>query len=347
MPKGVMLSHSNIVSNIEGICQVIQFTKKDRIMGILPLFHSFGFTATIWLPLLAGFGVVYHPNPTDAKTIGETVQKHQATLLISTPTFYAGYLRRCSREEFASLRYAIAGAEKLREQIARGYKEKYGIDLLEGYGCTELAPVVSVNIPDVIDGGEKQIGHKPGSVGHPIPGVAVKVIDPDTELPLACGQEGLLLVKGPNCMLGYLGEPELTAQVFRNEWYVTGDIATIDEDGFIRITDRMSRFSKIGGEMVPHVRIEEVINEVLGSAASVVTALPDEQRGEKLIAFYTHNGISRDELWDRLNESALPKLWIPKRENLFSLESIPLLGSGKIDLKQIKALAHQQAAKGD
>jgi acyl-[acyl-carrier-protein]-phospholipid O-acyltransferase / long-chain-fatty-acid--[acyl-carrier-protein] ligase len=347
MPKGVMLSHSNIVSNIEGICQVIQFTKKDRIMGILPLFHSFGFTATIWLPLLAGFGVVYHPNPTDAKTIGETVQKHQATLLISTPTFYAGYLRRCSREEFASLRYAIAGAEKLREQIARGYKEKYGIDLLEGYGCTELAPVVSVNIPDVIDGGEKQIGHKPGSVGHPIPGVAVKVIDPDTELPLACGQEGLLLVKGPNCMLGYLGEPELTAQVFRNEWYVTGDIATIDEDGFIRITDRMSRFSKIGGEMVPHVRIEEVINEVLGSAASVVTALPDEQRGEKLIAFYTHNGISRDELWNRLNESALPKLWIPKRENLFSLESIPLLGSGKIDLKQIKALAHQQAAKGD
>ncbi|HEU4637423.1 MAG TPA: AMP-binding protein, partial [Candidatus Binatia bacterium] len=346
-PKGVMLSHSNILSNIEGICQVIQFTKKDRIMGILPLFHSFGFTATIWLPLLAGFGVVYHPNPMDAKTIGETVQKHQATLLISTPTFYAGYLRRCSPEEFSSLRYAIAGAEKLREQITRGYKEKYGIDLLEGYGCTELAPVVSVNIPDVIDGDEKQVGHKPGSVGHPIPGVAVKVIDPDTELPLGCGQEGLLLVKGPNCMLGYLHQPELTAQVFRDEWYVTGDIATIDEDGFIRITDRMSRFSKIGGEMVPHMRIEEMINQILGSAAAVVTALPYEQRGEKLIAFYTHNGVSRDELWNRLNQSALPKLWIPKRENLFTLESIPLLGSGKIDLKQIKLLAQQQAEKAE
>jgi acyl-[acyl-carrier-protein]-phospholipid O-acyltransferase / long-chain-fatty-acid--[acyl-carrier-protein] ligase len=344
-PKGVMLSHFNIVSNIEGICQVIQFTRKDRILGVLPLFHSFGFTATIWLPLLAGFGVVYHPNPMDAKTIGETVQKYQATLLISTPTFYAGYLRRCSAEEFASLRYAIAGAEKLREQISQGYKEKYGINLLEGYGCTELAPVVSVNIPDVIDGDEKQIGHKPGSVGHPIPGVAVKVIDPDTELPLACGQEGLLLVKGPNCMIGYLGQPELTARVFRDEWYVTGDIATIDEDGFIRITDRMTRFSKIGGEMVPHMRIEEVINEVLGNAAAVVTALPDEQRGEKLIAFYTHNGISRDELWNKLNQSALPKLWIPKRENLFSLESIPLLGSGKIDLKRIKALAYEQAGK--
>jgi len=344
-PKGIMLSHHNIVSNIEGISQVIHFTPKDRIMGVLPLFHSFGFTGTLWLPLLAGFGVVYHPNPMDAKTIGETVQKYKATLLISTPTFYAGYLRRCSVEEFASLRYAIAGAEKLREQISRGYKEKYGIDLLEGYGCTELAPVVSVNVPDVIHGAEKQIGHKPGTVGHPIPGVAVKVIDPDTEVPLPCGQEGLLLVKGPNCMLGYLGQPELTAQVFRNDWYITGDIATIDEDGFIRITDRMSRFSKIGGEMVPHMRIEEVINDILGTAASVVTAVPDEQRGEKLIAFYSQNGVARDELWEQLNRSQLPKLWIPKRENLYWLESLPVLGSGKVDLKSVKRLALEREAK--
>jgi acyl-[acyl-carrier-protein]-phospholipid O-acyltransferase/long-chain-fatty-acid--[acyl-carrier-protein] ligase len=324
---------------------VIHFTPKDRIRGVLPLFHSFGFTGTLWLPLLAGFGVVYHPNPMDAKTIGETVQKYKATLLISTPTFYAGYLRRCSVEEFASLRYAIAGAEKLREQISRGYKEKYGIDLLEGYGCTELAPVVSVNVPDVIHGAEKQIGHKPGTVGHPIPGVAVKVIDPDTEVPLPCGQEGLLLVKGPNCMLGYLGQPELTAQVFRNDWYITGDIATIDEDGFIRITDRMSRFSKIGGEMIPHMRIEEVINDILGTAASVVTAVPDEQRGEKLIAFYSQNGVARDELWEQLNRSQLPKLWIPKRENLYWLESLPVLGSGKVDLKSVKRLALEREAK--
>jgi acyl-[acyl-carrier-protein]-phospholipid O-acyltransferase / long-chain-fatty-acid--[acyl-carrier-protein] ligase len=341
-PKGVMLSHHNIISNIEGICQVIQFKKQDRILGVLPFFHSFGFTATIWLPLLAGFGVVYHPNPMDAKTIGETVQKYQATLLISTPTFYAGYLRRCSAEEFASLRYAIAGAEKLREQISRAYKEKYGIDLLEGYGCTELAPVVSVNVPDVTDGVEKQIGHKPGSVGHPIPGVAVKIVDPETEVPLPPGQEGLLLVKGPNCMLGYLAQPQITAQAFRDDWYVTGDIATVDEDGFIRITDRLTRFSKIGGEMVPHMRIEEVIDGILGTAASVVTAVPDEQRGEKLIAFYSQNGISRDELWERLNRSLLPKLWIPKRENLVLVDALPLLGSGKVDLKKVKAMAIEQ-----
>ena len=344
-PKGVMLSHYNVVSNVEGIRQVIQFTPADRIMGVLPLFHSFGFTGTLWLPLLADFGVVYHTNPTDAKTIGETVQKYKATLLISTSTFFAGYLRRCTKEEFASLRYVIAGAEKLREAVVQGYRDKYGITILEGYGCTELAPVVSVNINDVFDGKEKQIGHKPGTVGHPIPGVAVKVIDRNTENPLPPGEEGLLLVKGPNLMLGYLGQPLLSDQALRRGWYVTGDIASVDEDGFIRIVDRISRFSKIGGEMVPHMKVEETINEALGEAAAVVTALPDEQRGEKLIAFYAQNGISREELWEKLNQTNLPKLWIPKRENLYSVDSLPLLGSGKVDLRQIKAMAQARAQK--
>jgi acyl-[acyl-carrier-protein]-phospholipid O-acyltransferase/long-chain-fatty-acid--[acyl-carrier-protein] ligase len=338
-PKGVMLSHWNVVSNIESVSQVIQFTAGDCMMGVLPFFHSFGFTGTLWLPLLAGFSVVYHPNPTDAKTIGATAQKRKATLLISAPTFFAGYLRRCSAEEFATLRFALAGAEKLREQIAKAFKEKYGLELLEGYGCTELAPVVSANIPDVTYGAEKQIGNKPGTVGHPIPGVAVKIIDPETERSLPPGREGLLLVKGPNVMLGYLGQPELTAQAMRDGWYVTGDIASIDEDGFIKITDRLSRFSKIGGEMVPHVKIEEVINEVLGSAASVVIAVPDAQKGERLVAFYSQNGVAAEELWERLNESELPKLWIPKRENLHQVESIPMLGSGKVDLKKVKTLA--------
>jgi acyl-[acyl-carrier-protein]-phospholipid O-acyltransferase/long-chain-fatty-acid--[acyl-carrier-protein] ligase len=338
-PKGVMLSHANILSNVEGVCQVIQFNRSDRMMGVLPFFHSFGFTGTLWLPVLAGFGVVYHPNPMDAKTIGETVRKYKATLLISAPTFFASYIRRCSKEEFATLRIALAGAEKLREQIAKGFKEKYGLELLEGYGCTELSPVVSANIPDVGYEGETQIGTKPGTVGHPIPGVAVKVVDPDTEQSLPPGQEGLLLVKGPNVMAGYLGEPELTAQAMREGWYVTGDVAAIDEDGFIKITDRLSRFSKIGGELVPHMKIEEVINEILGGAASVVTAIVDEQKGERLVAFYAQNGVTADQLWKKMNRSELPKLWIPKRENLVQIESIPLLGSGKVDLKKVKTLA--------
>jgi acyl-[acyl-carrier-protein]-phospholipid O-acyltransferase/long-chain-fatty-acid--[acyl-carrier-protein] ligase len=323
---------------------VFQFTPADRIMGVLPLFHSFGFTGTLWLPLIAGFGAVYHPNPTDSRIIGETVKKYRATLFISTPTFYAGYMRRCSAEEFASLRYVIAGAEKLREPIARGYKEKYGIEILEGYGCTELAPVVSVNIPDVVYDNEKQVGNKPGTVGHPIPGVAVKVIDPDSGGPLPYGTQGMLLAKGGNLMLGYLGQPELTAEAIHDGWYITGDIASLDEDGFIRITDRLSRFSKIGGEMVPHVKIEEVINEILGSAASAVTAIADARRGEKLVVFYSANGITSHELWEKLNQSELPKLWIPKREDLHPIDSLPLLGSGKVDLKRVKAMALERVA---
>jgi acyl-[acyl-carrier-protein]-phospholipid O-acyltransferase/long-chain-fatty-acid--[acyl-carrier-protein] ligase len=340
-PKGVMLSHHNILSNVEAIEQVIPFTRDDRILGVLPFFHSFGFTATIWLPLLARFGAVYHPNPMDAKTIGETVHEYKATLMISTPTFYAGYLRRCSAEEFASLRYAIAGAERLREPIAKAFKEKYGIDLLEGYGCTELAPVVSVNLPDVTDCDEHQIANKPGTVGPPIPGVISKIVDAETQEQVPAGEQGLLLIKGPNVMVGYLGQPELTAEVIRDGWYVTGDIACLDEDGFIKITDRLSRFSKIGGEMVPHAKIEEVINGVLGDGAAAVTSVADPQKGERLVAFYMRDGISSEELWKKLNESDLPKLWIPKRENLHPIDAMPLLGTGKVDLKKIKAMAQE------
>ncbi|MEA3509356.1 MAG: AMP-binding protein, partial [candidate division NC10 bacterium] len=247
IPKGVMLSHQSILSNVEGLAQVFWVTKKDRLMGVLPFFHSFGFTGSLWFPLLSGFGVVYPSNPLAAKTIGKMVSKHRATILIGTPTFYTAYLRKCTIEEFSSLRIAIAGAEKLREPIANAFKEKYGLDLLEGYGCTELSPVVSVNIPDFEEGTYRQTGLKPGTAGHPIPGIAVKVVDPDRGDPRSYGEEGLLLVKGPNLMIGYLGQPEQTVEVLRDGWYVTGDIAAIDEDGFIRITDRLSRFSKIGG----------------------------------------------------------------------------------------------------
>jgi acyl-[acyl-carrier-protein]-phospholipid O-acyltransferase/long-chain-fatty-acid--[acyl-carrier-protein] ligase len=165
-PKGVMLSHRNVLANAEALGQVYRVNNDDRLMGILPLFHSFGFTGSIWLPLVWGFGVVYHPNPLDAATIGEMVQKYRATLLISTPSFCLGYTRKCSAEQFATLRYAVVGAEKLREPIARAFKEKYGLDLLEAYGCTEMSPGVSVNAPDDPATGEKRF--KPGTVGRPL-----------------------------------------------------------------------------------------------------------------------------------------------------------------------------------
>jgi acyl-[acyl-carrier-protein]-phospholipid O-acyltransferase/long-chain-fatty-acid--[acyl-carrier-protein] ligase len=296
------------------------------MMGVLPFFHSFGFTGTLWFPLIAGFGAAYHANPLDAKTIGEMVSKYKTTILFSTPTFYAAYLKRCPAEQFASLRYAVAGAERLREPLASAFKETYGIDLLEGYGCTEMGPVVSANIHDVEEHRERQTGLKPGTVGHPIPGVVVKVVDPETRAPLSNGQEGLLLVKGPNRMLGYLGQPEMT------------------QEGFIRITDRLSRFSKIGGEMVPHIKVEEAIHQILGDQNCVVVSVPDEQKGERLAVLYSRKEIPPDELWSRLNQTELPKLWIPRRDSFFLVEEIPLLGSGKVDLKKVKAIAMEMKA---
>lgn len=339
VPKGVMLSHHNILSNVEAIQQVFSTTTDDCIMGVLPLFHSFGFTGTLWLPLIAGWRVAYHPNPLDAKTIGEMVHKHKATILISTPTFYAAYLRKCSPEEFASLRYAIAGAEKLRPAIAEAFKEKYGVDLLEGYGCTEMAPVISVNNLDVSHTEPRQVGFKPGTVGHPLPGVVVKIVDQETGRPLPYNQEGLLLVKGPNRMLGYLGQPEKTQETLQDGWYVTGDIAKLDEDGFVHITDRLSRFSKIGGEMVPHLKIEEAISQILGEAHCLVTSVPDEQKGEHLVVLHTHQNLAAETLWEHLNQSALPRLWIPKREHFYSVESLPVLGTGKVDLRTARQMA--------
>jgi len=154
-----------------------------------------------------------------------------------------------------------------------------------------------------------------------------------------------LLVKGPNRMIGYLGQPEKTTEVLRNGWYVTGDIAAVDDDGFITLTDRLSRFSKIAGEMVPHIRIEEALSQALADTPCVVTALPDEQKGERLVVLYTDHEISAGRLWEQLNQSGLPKLWIPKRENFYAVEMIPTLGSGKVDLRQVKAMATKLVAE--
>jgi acyl-[acyl-carrier-protein]-phospholipid O-acyltransferase/long-chain-fatty-acid--[acyl-carrier-protein] ligase len=340
IPKGVMLSHHNILSNVEGFAQVFQLTGKDRLMGVLPFFHTFGFTGTLWFPLVSAFAAVYHPSPLDAKAVGEMVSRYQATLLISTPTFCAAYLKRCTAEEFSSLRYVIVGAEKLRAPLAETFKEKYGLDLLEGYGCTEMGPVVSVNIPDVQGASQqKQTGFKPHTVGHPIPGVVAKVVDPETGKPLPAGTEGMLLVKGPGRMAGYLGQPEKTREVLQDGWYITGDIGCIDNHGFITITDRLSRFSKIAGEMVPHIKVEDAINRLLGDAICIVTALPDDEKGERLVVLHTCKEVTAEEIWRQLCQTDIARLWIPRRENIYYIDAIPVLGSGKADLRQARVIA--------
>ena len=341
-PKGIMLSHGNIFSNIEGFYQVFDIKRNDVVMGALPFFHSFGFTATMCFPVGAGIGVVYHTNPMDAPVIGKLVKKYKATILMGTPTFLAAYLRRCTPEQFKTVRHAVAGAEKLKQQLSDAFYEKYKVVPFEGYGATELSPIVSVGYPGYINKKEriKQVGNKAGKVGHPIPGVAVKIVNPDTFEMLDFEQEGLLLVKGPNVMKGYLNNPQKTEEVMKDGWYITGDIAKIDNDGFVQITDRLSRFSKIGGEMVPHIKVEEKIMEALGAIEPVcaVTSVADEKKGERLVVLYTGD-IDTDWLWDALNQKDLPKLWIPKKDSFYQIDQIPVLGTGKVDLKGVKTLA--------
>ena len=345
VPKGVMLSHRNVLANIDSVSQVFDLRKSDVMVGVLPFFHSFGFTVTLWLPMVSGFGAVFHPSPMDGKAIGELADKYHGSILVSTPTFYAGYMRKVTREQFAHVRYALVGAEKLREPIAAAFQEKFGITLLEGYGCTEMAPVVAVNSPDYRDGGEHQRGSRAGTVGHALPGVVAKVVDLETGEGPLIGRNGLLLVKGANRMQGYLGDPERTNEALRDGWYVTGDIACIDEAGFIRITDRLSRFSKIAGEMVPHLKLEEQIQALLDPAHScAVTAVPDDARGERLVAFYTDPAIAPHELWERLCRTELPRLWLPKREDLRLIDAIPTLGTGKVDLRAVRQLAAGERA---
>ena len=347
-PKGVMLSHENVTSNIQGLYQILNANKSDVILGVLPFFHSLGFTGTLCFPAGSGIGVVYHTNPLDAVTIGKLAEKYKATILIGTPTFMSAYTRKCTKEQFSRLRFVVTGAEKLKKSIADAFYDKFNVIPLEGYGATQLSPIASLGIPDYISEDEhiRQVGYKVGKVGHPLPGVAVKAVDPDTFNILPTGQEGLILVKGANVMMGYLQDEEKTKEVIRNGWYITGDIGTIDEDGFVCITDRLSRFSKIGGEMVPHIKVEELIQEAIGAQepACAVTSASDEKKGEKLVVLYKGD-IDIDNLWKALNEKEMPKLWIPKKECFYKIEEIPLLGSGKIDLKKIKELAQKFSAE--
>ena len=340
-PKGVMLTHYNVASNVEQLSQVFFLHSNDRIMGILPFFHSFGFTATLCLPAAAGIGVVYHPNPLDSRVIGALINKYAVTMLLATPTFLNAYARRCTPEEFGSLRFVMAGAEKLPDRISIAFEDQFGIRPLEGYGCTECSPVVAVNTIDFRAASFRQVGAKRGSIGHPLPGITVKIVDPETHQPLAVDQPGLLLVRGPNVMQGYLGRPEKTAEVLRDGWYNTGDIATVDEAGFLRITDRLSRFSKIGGEMVPHIKIEEKLQELAGAAEQmfVVTAVPDEKKGERLIVLHTLSEAQLEECLELFAKCDLPALWRPRADQFLRIETLPYLGTGKLDLRKARELA--------
>jgi acyl-[acyl-carrier-protein]-phospholipid O-acyltransferase/long-chain-fatty-acid--[acyl-carrier-protein] ligase len=341
-PKGVVLSHFNIDSNVEAIGQVYRVLKTDRMIGILPLFHSFGYTM-FWFAANSGMGTAFHPSPLDAAAIGALVEQYRVTILLATPTFLQLYMRRCTPAQFGSIRLVLAGAERLPESMALSFEDTFGIRPMEGYGLTECSPVVAVNTFDWREPGFFQPGSRRGYVGQPLPGVSVRIVSSETNEPLAPDTPGLVLVKGPNLMQGYLGRPDLTAAAFRDGWYVTGDQGFLSEDGFLKITGRLSRFSKIGGEMVPHGLVEESLQQAVGGDEQVfaVTAVGDERKGEKLVVLHTLDEPKVDAAFERLGKLGLPNLFIPRRENFIKVDKIPMLGTGKLDLRGLRRAAEQ------
>jgi len=339
-PKGVLLSHHNITGDVNALVKVMGWDySKDALLGNLPMFHSFGLTTLFWIPMMTGTRVVYIPNPLDASGAVQTVKDHKLSILLAIPSLLQSYMKKAEKEDFSSLRLLIVGAEKLRNDIAEAFYCKIGKMPMEGYGCTEAAPIIAINVPEETAKVSDSIG-KAGSAGVPMPGICVKIVaqdDPSQELDV--NESGLMLVKGPNIMLGYLKEPEKTKEVFRDGWYVTGDIAKVDEDGYIFITGRLSRFSKIGGEMVPHEMVESAINEIIkpDKRSIVVTGCPDAKKGEKLVVAYNIRNLKPAEIVAELRMTEqMPSLWIPKPDNFVYIDEIPTLGSGKVNFPALK-----------
>lgn len=351
-PKGVPLSHRNVLGNTAQFASRLDFKEGDSLLGSLPLFHSFGCTVTLWYPIIEGIKLVTFPSPLEVDRISTLVHEHQVSLLIATPTFLRGYLKKAKPEQLASLKFVITGAEKLPLSLAETFEKKFGQRVLEGYGLTETSPVTNFNLPNLTSDGSTDVvpTHRMGSVGHFVPGLAVRVTDAVTDAPLPPDQSGILWFKGANVFNGYLHWGAKNREVVQEGWFRTGDIGRIDDDGFLYIEGRLSRFSKIGGEMVPHERVEEYITRALGLEGEdtrkiVVVGVPDPVKGEALVLLSTIAGeYLEQEMIDlryRLLEMNVPALWVPRK--LVKVHDIPVLASGKLDLRACEAMAKQIA----
>jgi acyl-[acyl-carrier-protein]-phospholipid O-acyltransferase/long-chain-fatty-acid--[acyl-carrier-protein] ligase len=350
-PKGAVLSHRNVGSNVLAVDGVIHTKPTDVLIGVLPLFHSFGYTSAMWSALMFDIGSVFHTNPLEAKVVGRLCRDHRGTILLATPMFLGAYLRRCEPEDFATLEVVATGGENLLPHLADEFEAKFGIRPIQGYGCTETSPMIAGNTP----AGRARAAYgtlsREGTVGPALPGITVRVVDPESGQPLPPGSLGMLEATGPNLMLGYLDRPEETAKVIRDGWYVTGDLATIDADGFITIGGRVSRFAKIGGEMVPHLAVEEPLNELVGPDEDgmqrlVVVSVADRERGERLVVLHLPIEQTPEELVDTLAATGLPKLFLPALDSFYEVPELPMIGTGKLDLRAVQKLAEQMARSG-
>lgn len=347
-PKGVVLTHGNLIGNVCQMSEVIEAQRRDVMVAILPIFHAFGLTVNTLLPLMYGLTLVCHPDPRDAGGIGTLVAQYQGTILCGTSTFFRLYAksRHIQPEQFASLRYIVAGAEKLLPEVRLLFEEKFKRPLYEGYGTTELAPVVSVNCPDL----PERIRHCIGSVGLPIPGCVVRILDPKTTAPLPQGSAGMIAVAGVNVMQGYLNDTQKTQAVMIKadglRWYLTGDKGQLNPDGFIRVLDRYSRFAKLGGEMVSLGAVEQEVAKVLDQpeVEVIAVALADVKKGEQIVLLAAGDTLNIAALEQAVKASSMNNLMKPQR--YYQVVSIPKLGSGKTDFAAVKVLAQSLVKEG-
>ncbi|SRR5579862_4728531 len=342
-PKGVVLSHRNILANVSQFSLMLSLTREDAVLASLPFFHSFGCTVTLWYPFVEGVRVVTYPNPLEVTKTAELIERHKITLLLAAPTFLRGYLRKATKEQLESLNLIVTGAEKLPKELREAFHERFDKKVMEGYGLTETAPVVSVNLPEPRSrpGDNVQSSSRDGSAGKLAPGVAAQIRDPESGGRLSLHQTGMLWLRGPNIFEGYLGDPERTAGVLIDGWFKTGDLGRFDEDGFLYIEGRISRFSKIGGEMVPHQTLEAAIYKTLGHGSDeertiVIMGVPDESKGEAILLLSAVD-LDLAALRSKLLADGIPSLWIPKK--VVRIDAIPLLASGKLDLGRCAKLA--------
>ena len=342
-PKGVELSHSNIAANAKQAAIELGAVESDVIMSTLPTFHAFGFAITTLMPLSEGIPIVCHADPKDVSTIASGIQKYSGTILVGTPTFLRMYTisKKVTPESIQSLRLVVAGAEKLRSEVRDGFEAKFKMSVYEGYGTTETSPGASVNLPDIQS--PFKLRNRPGTVGKAFSGTEFRIVDPDSLDPIPTGQDGLILIGGPQIMKGYLKMPEKTAEVIElidgYRWYRTGDKGHIDEDGFLTIVDRYSRFAKIGGEMISLTTVEEEILEVCNDKDLEIaaTCLPDQRKGEKIVLLATNNNLDKNQLKKLLSDAKVNPLYYPAQ--VLMVEEIPKLGSGKTDFGATKKIA--------
>lgn len=340
-PKGVVLSHFNVSSNVEGVSQVVPSTGiKDRLLHALPLSHALGYM-TMWLGLNHSLPFVLVPNPANASFVAKAVREYKVSMLWTTPSLLKLYIEQVPPEAFGSLKFVLTGGEKLPPRLAEEFHVKFGINPVEGYGCAECSAVISTNTMDIRLPGVYQAGSQKGSVGQPLPGVRVKIVDPATFKELPCGTSGLLIVKGPNIMLRYLDNPELTKESFRDGWYITQDIAIQDDHDFITLLDRKERFIKADEKCIPLSAIEETLHHLAKEKwqAFALTVLKDQFIGDRIAIIHTvDNRIIESVLEESARHELLSIIGL-KQDNFIQVDKLPYSPAGKIDFSQLGKLA--------